>query len=218
MGVLTLIRLAVVGCLHAHVAIMPACKISWSRYHQWWPECFYGEAKPSCSTWEAKSIMPPCGAWLSWNRARNQLCTVFLLKGVRQRVARTARVARLALRRQAGRHSVEPSTSLVDATSCANSAGSSPGAAMDNVRKAAGRMPSGNAVGGLARVLLLGGAAVWGASNSLFNVEGGHRAIVFNRLSGIKDTVRCSTWRVFQSCIAAEVQPRNHMVGDCLGP
>ena len=60
---------------------------------------------------------------------------------------------------------------------------------MDNMRKAAGRMPSGNAVGGLARVLLLGGAAVWGASNSLFNVEGGHRAIVFNRLSGIKDTV-----------------------------
>ena len=58
------------------------------------------------------------------------------------------------------------------------------------MRKAAGRMPSGNAVGGLARVLLLGGAAVYGVSNSLFNVEGGHRAIVFNRLSGIKDTVR----------------------------
>lgn len=63
-------------------------------------------------------------------------------------------------------------------------------AAMDNMRKAAGRMPSGNAVGGLARVLLLGGAAVYGVSNSLFNVEGGHRAIVFNRLTGIKDEVR----------------------------
>jgi len=30
---------------------------------------------------------------------------------------------------------------------------------------------------------------VWGASNSLFTVEGGHRAVVFNRLTGIKETV-----------------------------
>ncbi|GAX73154.1 hypothetical protein CEUSTIGMA_g607.t1 [Chlamydomonas eustigma] len=41
----------------------------------------------------------------------------------------------------------------------------------------------------LARVLLFGGAAVYGFSNSLFNVEGGHRAIVFNRLMGIKEQV-----------------------------
>lgn len=52
-------------------------------------------------------------------------------------------------------------------------------------------MPSPNALGGLGRALLLGGATIYGAANSLFNVEGGHRAIVFNRLSGIKDTV-CS--------------------------
>lgn len=45
------------------------------------------------------------------------------------------------------------------------------------------------AVGGLARVLIGGGLAVYGAANSLFNVEGGHRAIVFNRLVGIKDEV-----------------------------
>lgn len=45
------------------------------------------------------------------------------------------------------------------------------------------------AVGGLARLLIGGGLAVYGATNSLFNVEGGHRAIVFNRLVGIKDTV-----------------------------
>jgi prohibitin 2 len=44
-------------------------------------------------------------------------------------------------------------------------------------------------VGGLARVLVGGGLAVYGAANSLFNVEGGHRAIVFNRLIGIKDEV-----------------------------
>lgn len=45
------------------------------------------------------------------------------------------------------------------------------------------------AVGNLAKVLVGGGIAVYGATNSLFNVEGGHRAIVFNRLVGIKDEV-----------------------------
>lgn len=47
--------------------------------------------------------------------------------------------------------------------------------------------------GGLGR---LGTAAMgvlglgYGVSQSLFNVEGGHRAIVFNRLSGIKNQAR----------------------------
>jgi hypothetical protein len=41
----------------------------------------------------------------------------------------------------------------------------------------------------LARVALLGAAAVYGVSNSIFNVEGGHRAIVFNRVVGIKEEV-----------------------------
>lgn len=51
-------------------------------------------------------------------------------------------------------------------------------------------MPSGPPGGArLFRVLLLGGAAVYGASNSLFNVEGGHRAIVFNRITGVKEQV-----------------------------
>jgi len=40
-----------------------------------------------------------------------------------------------------------------------------------------------------ARLLAIGGAATYAAFNSLFNVEGGHRAIVFNRLVGVKDTV-----------------------------
>ena len=44
----------------------------------------------------------------------------------------------------------------------------------------------------LARLAVLGGAAVWGLSNSLFNVEGGHRAIVFNRVMGIKEQVHSS--------------------------
>lgn len=50
-----------------------------------------------------------------------------------------------------------------------------------------------SAVGGAAqliRVVLFGGAAVYGLSNSIFNVEGGHRAVVFNRVLGLKETVR----------------------------
>ena len=41
----------------------------------------------------------------------------------------------------------------------------------------------------LTSVVLVGGALVYGAANSIFNVEGGHIAVVFNRLVGIKDTV-----------------------------
>ena len=52
------------------------------------------------------------------------------------------------------------------------------------------KLPS-NAAGRLVRTVLIGGAAVYGITHSLFNVEGGHRAIVFNRFGGLKDTV-CS--------------------------
>lgn len=58
---------------------------------------------------------------------------------------------------------------------------------MENVRNV--KLPPGNAVGRLARVLVGAGALVYGATHSLFNVEGGHRAIVFNRLGGIKEKV-----------------------------
>jgi prohibitin 2 len=40
-----------------------------------------------------------------------------------------------------------------------------------------------------AQVAIVGGLGLYGLSHSLFNVEGGHRAVVFNRLGGIKDTV-----------------------------
>lgn len=52
-----------------------------------------------------------------------------------------------------------------------------------------GRIPRGAPVGRLLQVLAVGGAGVYGLANSLFNVEGGHRAIVFNRVIGIKDQV-----------------------------
>lgn len=50
-------------------------------------------------------------------------------------------------------------------------------------------MPQGNAPGRLAGLIIGGGALLYGVSNSLFNVEGGHRAIVFNRVTGIKEQV-----------------------------
>jgi prohibitin 2 len=42
------------------------------------------------------------------------------------------------------------------------------------------------------KVALFGGAAVYAALNSLYNVDGGHRAIVFNRIQGIKEKVSLS--------------------------
>ena len=51
------------------------------------------------------------------------------------------------------------------------------------------RVPA-QALNSLVKVAVAGGLGVYGVSNSIFNVEGGHRAIIFNRVTGIKDTVR----------------------------
>lgn len=48
---------------------------------------------------------------------------------------------------------------------------------------------AGRAASGLAKVAVLGGLGLYAALNSLYNVEGGHRAIVFNRVVGVKDEV-----------------------------
>ena len=47
----------------------------------------------------------------------------------------------------------------------------------------------GGAASALLRVGIIGGLGLYAAANSLYNVEGGHRAIVFNRLVGVKDKV-----------------------------
>ncbi len=60
-------------------------------------------------------------------------------------------------------------------------------AQMENMKNMGSKLPS-NAAGRLVRTVLIGGAAVYGITHSLFNVEGGHRAIVFNRFGGLKDT------------------------------
>lgn len=49
------------------------------------------------------------------------------------------------------------------------------------------QVPQGPLPGRLIRTLAIGGVVLYGAANSLFNVEGGHRAIVFNRVVGLKE-------------------------------
>lgn len=52
------------------------------------------------------------------------------------------------------------------------------------------KLPGGGAASALLKIGIIGGLGLYAASNSLYNVEGGHRAIVFNRLVGIKDKVK----------------------------
>lgn len=83
------------------------------------------------------------------------------------------------------------------------------------------KMPSGGAVSGLARAVILGGATIYGAANSLFNVEGGHRAIVFNRLSGIKETVYEEGTHImipwFERAIIYDVRARPNVIQSTSG-
>lgn len=47
---------------------------------------------------------------------------------------------------------------------------------MENLKNV--KMPPAGVGSALARVMVLGGAAVYGIANSIFNVEGGHRCVV----------------------------------------
>ena len=54
----------------------------------------------------------------------------------------------------------------------------------------AGRVASNpRGVGGGATALVLAGGAAYGVYNSLFQVEGGHRAIMFNRITGVQQDI-----------------------------
>ncbi|CAA7017479.1 unnamed protein product [Microthlaspi erraticum] len=50
-------------------------------------------------------------------------------------------------------------------------------------------IPGSPILSALLKVGVIGGLGVYGIANSVYNVEGGHRAIMFNRLTGIKDKV-----------------------------
>ncbi|OMO72881.1 Prohibitin [Corchorus capsularis] len=51
------------------------------------------------------------------------------------------------------------------------------------------KMPGGGALHALLKLGVIAGLGVYGIANSLYTVDGGHRAIVFNRIKGIKDEV-----------------------------
>lgn len=51
------------------------------------------------------------------------------------------------------------------------------------------KVPGGGAASALIKFGVVAGLGVYGVANSLYNVDGGHRAIVFNRLVGVKDKV-----------------------------
>jgi hypothetical protein len=51
------------------------------------------------------------------------------------------------------------------------------------------KMPGVGPASALLRLGIVGGIGLYAVSNSLYNVEGGHRAIVFNRIDGVKDQV-----------------------------
>lgn len=57
-----------------------------------------------------------------------------------------------------------------------------------SARKSAGSGPGPQSLGAMG-LILGGGALLLGVNASLFNVEGGHRAIKFSRISGVKDEV-----------------------------
>jgi len=58
---------------------------------------------------------------------------------------------------------------------------------MNNIRNV--KLPNANVISNALKVIVGGSALTYVAGNSLFNVEGGHRAIVFNRFVGIKEQV-----------------------------
>ncbi|CAI9114562.1 OLC1v1015313C1 [Oldenlandia corymbosa var. corymbosa] len=51
------------------------------------------------------------------------------------------------------------------------------------------KVPGGGVPSALIKLGIVAGLGVYGVANSLYNVEGGHRAIVFNRISGIREKV-----------------------------
>ena len=51
------------------------------------------------------------------------------------------------------------------------------------------QLPNVGAASALIKLGAVIGIGLYAAGNSLYNVEGGHRAIVFNRLVGVKDKV-----------------------------
>ncbi|KAL9250852.1 Prohibitin-2, mitochondrial-like protein [Drosera capensis] len=82
-------------------------------------------------------------------------------------------------------------------------------------------VPGGGAASALIRAGIIGGLGIYGLANSLYNVDGGHRAIVFNRIYGIKDKVYPEGTHLiipwFERPIIYDVRARPHLVESTSG-
>ncbi|XP_050381381.1 prohibitin-1, mitochondrial [Argentina anserina] len=83
------------------------------------------------------------------------------------------------------------------------------------------KVPGGGASSALIKLGIIGGLGVYGVANSLYNVEGGHRAIVFNRIVGIKDKVYPEGTHLiipwFERPVIYDVRARPHLVESTSG-
>ncbi|XP_065875789.1 prohibitin-1, mitochondrial [Euphorbia lathyris] len=83
------------------------------------------------------------------------------------------------------------------------------------------KMPGGGAASALIKLGVIGGLGMYGVANSLYNVEGGHRAIVFNRLVGVKDKVYPEGTHLivpwFERPVIYDVRARPHLVESTSG-
>ncbi|PPS06786.1 hypothetical protein GOBAR_AA13849 [Gossypium barbadense] len=83
------------------------------------------------------------------------------------------------------------------------------------------KMPGGGALPALLKIGVIGGLGLYGVANSLYNVDGGHRAIVFNRILGIKDKVYSEGTHLmipwFERPIIYDVRARPHLVESTSG-
>ncbi|XVE66145.1 hypothetical protein DITRI_Ditri08aG0057000 [Diplodiscus trichospermus] len=77
------------------------------------------------------------------------------------------------------------------------------------------KMPGGGALPALLKIGVIGGLGLYGVANSLYNVEGGHRAIVFNRIVYTEGTHLMVPW--FERPIIYDVRARPHLVESTSG-
>ncbi|KAF5734426.1 prohibitin-1 mitochondrial isoform X2 [Tripterygium wilfordii] len=82
-------------------------------------------------------------------------------------------------------------------------------------------VPGGGAASALLKLGVIGGIGLYAAANSLYNVDGGHRAIVFNRIVGVKDKVYPEGTHLiipwFERPVIYDVRARPHLVESTSG-
>ncbi|XP_075476155.1 prohibitin-1, mitochondrial-like [Primulina tabacum] len=83
------------------------------------------------------------------------------------------------------------------------------------------KMPGGGAASAVIKLGIVAGLGIYGVANSLYNVDGGHRAIVFNRIVGVKDKVYPEGTHLmipwFERPTIYDVRARPHLVESTSG-